>query len=307
MVTTLRGAINLAHILEMLGRSTEAAAVADDGMVLAERSGLARTLGAYLAGNLAESLLHLGEWSRAEAVIVHVLRTRPEGLYAATLLDVAAQVAALQGRWEEATRRLDEATAMVGDVHDPEFGQPLAFTAALLLDHAGRTQDGAARLLDAVMPDPSASPYAWPVLWLAARLEAERMLGDGGDADPRMEPLLARIGDTTAPQRAYAALAAAELARGRGAATGEQWLAVAALWESCGWPYPRAWALHRAAEAQSREGAKDRAAAALQEAAVLAEALGAEPLVAACAEVAARERLPCRIPPRRVRPPSSGA
>ena len=296
MVTTLRGVINVAHILEMLGRSAEAAAAADDGMMLAERSGLARTLGAYLAGNLAESLLHLGEWSRAEAVIAHVLRTRPEGLYAATVLDVAAQVAALRGRWDESARRLDEAIAMLGDVDDPEFGQPLAFTAALLLDHEGRPAEAAVRLLDAVVPNPWASPYAWPVLWLAARLEAERVLAVGGDPDPRTEPLLALMGDTTGPQRAYAALAAAELARGRGSATGEQWRAAAALWESCGWPYPRAWALHRAAEAESREGAKDRAAAALQEAAVLAEALGAAPLAAACAELAARERLPLPDP-----------
>jgi DNA-binding NarL/FixJ family response regulator len=235
-------------------------------------------------------------------VIGHVLRTRPEGLYAATLLDVAAHLAALRGRWADAAGRLQEATTMVGDVHDPEFGQPLAFTAALLLEHDGDRAGAVVRLLDAAVPNPSASPYAWPVLWLAARFDADRVLA-GEDPDARTEALVARMGDATPPQRAYGALAAVELARGRGTATGERWLAVAALWESCGWPYPRAYALHRAAEAASREGARAEAVAALREAAAIAGSLGATPLAAAVAALAARERMP--LPDRNV--PSAAA
>ena len=297
VMTALRGAINLSHILEMLGRSGEAAAVAEEGMAVAERSGMVRMLGAYLAGNLAESLLHIGEWPRVDAVIARALRTRPEGVYGATLLDVAAQLAALTGRYDDAAARLAEATAMVGDHDDPQFAQPLAFTAALLLEHAGDPRGAAARLLDVVVAEPWSSPYAWPVVWLAARLEADLALEDGEPVEPRLAGLVAAIGDETPPQRAYAAQAAAELSRAVGRDGAGDWLRVAELWRSCGRPHPRAYALQRAAERLCAEGDRDRAVTLLREAAKIATRLGAAPLAAAIADVAARERLQLDEPP----------
>jgi DNA-binding CsgD family transcriptional regulator len=256
---------------------------------------MVRMLGAYLAGNLAESLLHLGEWPRVERVIARALRTRPEGVYGATLLDVAAQHAALTGRYEDAAARLAEATAMVGDHDDPQFAQPLAFTAALLLEHGGDRPAGLARLLGAVVQEPWSSPYAWPVIWLAARLQADLAL-DGAPPDPRIADLVAAIGDETAPKRAYVAQATAELGRATGTANAAEWLHVAELWRSSDWPHPHAYALHRAAERLAAEGDRARATRVLREAAAIATRLGAAPLLMTIAEAAAREHLPLDEP-----------
>ncbi|MCU1472083.1 helix-turn-helix transcriptional regulator [Amnibacterium sp.] len=289
--TTLRGAINLSHVLEMQGRSAEAAAVADEGMAVAERSGLVRTLGDYLAGNLAESLLHVGEWARAEQVIERALRTRPEGIYAATLSDVGAQLAALSGRWADAARRLRDATAMVGDIDDEQFAQPLACTAAMLLEHDGDPAGAVERLLAAAIDEPWSSPYAWPLLWLAARIDADRVLA-GGPGEERIPPLVARIGDATPPQRAYLHLATAEQARAEGSATRDTWHRVATSWAELGWPYPHAYSLYRAGEAALSEGQPESAAADLEEAAGEAARIGAAPLADSIAALVSTAGLP---------------
>jgi hypothetical protein len=52
--------------LETLARPTEAVAAAARGMDVAGRGGTARSLGAYLAGNVAEPLIRLGIFTEAE-------------------------------------------------------------------------------------------------------------------------------------------------------------------------------------------------------------------------------------------------
>ena len=55
-------------MLQSLGRSQDAAAVAEQGLELAGRTGLTRSVyGALVTINRAESLFHLGGWERRVA------------------------------------------------------------------------------------------------------------------------------------------------------------------------------------------------------------------------------------------------
>ncbi len=103
-VTALRGYVNLSDVLELMGRHAEAAQTAADGLQLAERSGLARTLGSYLIGNQAESLLRLGRWAEVDRLTGQALRALPEGVFGGTLHAVQAELAAMRGDYDEAAR-----------------------------------------------------------------------------------------------------------------------------------------------------------------------------------------------------------
>ena len=60
--------VNESHLLCGAGEYELAAQVARRGIVDAERHGLARTGGAFLAINLAEPLFYLGRWDEAAEV-----------------------------------------------------------------------------------------------------------------------------------------------------------------------------------------------------------------------------------------------
>ena len=63
--TAMRGYVNLSDTLLMLGRFDEVVALADEGGVFAEQSGLSRTAGAFLRGNKIEALMRSGRWDEA--------------------------------------------------------------------------------------------------------------------------------------------------------------------------------------------------------------------------------------------------
>ena len=104
--TALRAYVNLSDVLEMLGRHAEAAQVADDGLELAARVGMSRTLGSYLIGNRAESLLRLGRWAEVDQLTAQALATLPEGVFGATLRQLRAELAVIRGDYDEAAREL---------------------------------------------------------------------------------------------------------------------------------------------------------------------------------------------------------
>ena len=60
-----RACVNLSDLLDDLGRQEEAVTVAVQGMEVAGAAGLRRTYGAFLAGNAAASMYHLGRWDES--------------------------------------------------------------------------------------------------------------------------------------------------------------------------------------------------------------------------------------------------
>src|SRR5215211_6109581 len=67
--TLLRFYVNYSDALNHVGRFDDAASEAMSGVEVASELGLQRSVGAMLAGNAAEPLLALGQWSRASAMI----------------------------------------------------------------------------------------------------------------------------------------------------------------------------------------------------------------------------------------------
>ena len=77
---------------------------------------MVRALGAYLIGNLAEPLLRLGRWAEVDRLLAQALSTVPEGVFAASVLQLRAERAAMSGRYADAEADLRMARgALAGD------------------------------------------------------------------------------------------------------------------------------------------------------------------------------------------------
>ena len=226
----LRAYVNISDVLELFGRHQEAAEAARAGMALADRVGLARSLGAFLAGNLAESLLRLGRWTEAEQLATQAVNAMPEGVFAATVLQLRAELAAMTGRYADADTDVRAARRALGQTRDEQYALTLLYADALValgrgdLDAARRMTAGGLADYDGAM----SGRYVWPVLWLAARTEADcatrardRREEVPDDTAARYQELASLAADLAAPSaasRGYRALVTAELARATGEA-----------------------------------------------------------------------------------------
>jgi ATP/maltotriose-dependent transcriptional regulator MalT len=301
--TALRGYINLSDALELLGRHAEAAEAARDGLELAVRAGMARTLGSYLIGNQAEPLLRLGQWADVDRLTTEALNALPEGVFGATLHMLQAELAAMRGRYDEAVRILRDARRLVGDTNDVQFTQPLHYADAMI--SLGRGDLPAARqaIADGLagLPVSWAARYAWPLIWLGLRIEAdeatrsrdrrEDISATVAQRSAELAELAAQLPAPAPPSRGYKALAVAERARADGTDGATAWADSVAAWRAAKEPYPLSYALLRQAEAATEQGDRDAAAEAVREAQALAERIGAAPVAAEAEALARRARL----------------
>ena len=299
----LRAYVNISDVLELLGRHQEAADAAREGMALADRVGLARSLGAFLAGNLAESLLRLGRWTEAEQLATQAVNAMPEGVFAATVLLLRAELAAMTGRYQDADTDVRAARRALGQTHDEQYALTLLYADALValgrgdLDAARRlTADGLADYGGAM-----SGRYVWPVLWLASRTEADgatrardrrEEVPDGAAA--RYQELASLAADLTAPNaasRGYRSLVTAELVRATGEVGVTAWQAAAEAWQTAAEPYPLAYTWLRLAEVVAAAGDRQAAGRSVREAHAVASRVGAAPIAAEAAALARRTRL----------------
>ena len=307
--TALRGYVNLSDVLENMGRHAEAVQAARGGLELAAQAGLARNLGSYLIGNQAEPLIRLGRWAEADELTAGALRTLPEGVFGATLQELRAELAAMRGRYDEAARELRAARRMMGDTTDVQFTQPVRYTDALI--ELGRANLPAAR--DAVAagltgPDVSwAARYAWPLLWLAMRIEADEATRSRDRRQPvpvdthqrcaRFAQVAAELATPAPPSHGYRALVAAEQARAAGTDDPAAWSAAVTAWQDAGEPYPLAYAQLRLAETFCATGDREPATRAVQQAHAIADRIGAAPIAAEATALARRARLSLEAAP----------
>jgi ATP/maltotriose-dependent transcriptional regulator MalT len=306
--TALRAYVNISDVLELHGRHEEAAEAARAGIDLAGRVGLARSLGAFLVGNLVESVVRLGHWSEAEQLAAQALNAMPEGIFAATVLLLRAELAAMTGRYTDADRDVRAARRVLGETRDEQYALTLLYADALAA--LGRGDLAAARHLTAdglaIYDSPVSGRYLWPLLWLAARAEADEAtrardrredIPDGAAA--RRRDLAARAAEMATPSissRGYRALVTAELAR----ATGEDhpespivgaWSAAVRAWQAAAEPYPLAYTWLRLAEAAVAAGDRQEAGRAIRQAYALASRVGATPITEEASALARRTRL----------------
>ncbi len=302
-IISLRGYINLCDALQALGRHCEAVEVAQEGAALAERVGMARTLGAMLAGNMGESLMCLGHLADAERIVTGALTLSPEGYPAVFLHEVRTELAVLTGRPGDAGASIEGLRAELGGSRGAQLVQSTALAAALAAhvrgDLAGARAEVAAGLEAGTWP--LSGRYSWPLLWLGMRIEADEAVGarDRREEVPasslrRSDELAAIAAGLAAPfppALGYQALMAAERARAQGRDDALPWSQAVAAWRELGQPHPLAYALLRLAEIESVRGERVAAAAAVRESHEIAAAMGANPLMAGAAALARRARI----------------
>jgi DNA-binding CsgD family transcriptional regulator/tetratricopeptide (TPR) repeat protein len=300
---TLRAYINLSDVLELLGRHAEAAQTAAEGIELATKTGTTRTLGSYLIGNRADSLLRMGQLDEADELTSQALATLPEGVFSATLHLFRAEIAMMRGQYDLAVASNRATRRIVSDTVDIQFAQTLRYTTGMIALAAADIA-AARQAVTEGMPDMTSlggARYAWPLLWLGMRIEAddatrhrdrrEPVPGEITDRCARLADIAAEVQTPAPGWEAYRELTAAEHARAGGIGTPATWLAAVSAWRRAAEPYPLCYALLRLAEAHTAAGDLDAAACAVQESHALASGLGAAPIAAEAEALARRARL----------------
>jgi predicted ATPase/DNA-binding CsgD family transcriptional regulator len=277
--TAMRGYINVSDLMEALGRSREAAKAATAGLELAERSGMLRTLGTYLLGNLAESLMHLGEWDRARVLTDDALLSQPEGIFEATTQIMRAELAMLTGDYAVSRAALARSQVLVTDPDDDQFASPMAAIEAGLRRAAGEYAAAREIVLTALgtVSGRTSPRYVWPLVWAGIRADVDQ----GATVHPRYVELTESLLASVPPDAAYRATCTAELGRMTGTA---DWAPAIAGWREVEWPWLLAYCL-------LRQGEQDEGAEPLREAWTIAHRLGARPLSDEVQQVARRLRI----------------
>jgi DNA-binding NarL/FixJ family response regulator len=294
---TIRLAILETHLLCGAGEFEQAADAAQRGIAGAERHGLARTAGAFLAINLAEPLWYLGRWDEAVAVAGRALDLAPMPRTRVGLWVVDGAIAIARGDVAKAARRAAASRAMLAaGGYDEQHHLPLAvidIEVALAAKGPGAAVAVAAETLKQYDLSVASPRYAWPLLEAAARVATQ---APGEEAVALLDRLrtLAEKTDVYGPvqrawQLSYLALDPDAVVRleagadgGRPAGRDSSRLpdadAAVAAWEAVGQPHEAAAALTHAARIALAERAGQQAAARLRRAAPIAARLGASPL-----------------------------
>jgi ATP/maltotriose-dependent transcriptional regulator MalT len=302
ILTGLRGLINLSDVLGMLGRHTEAVDAARRGLELATDAGMARSMGAYLIGNMGEALLRLGRWDEIPELIAKSLAGDPQGVFAATLYLIRAELRVLQGRYDEATADARATRRLIGGSNDTQFAQSLAYIEASLEYRQGDCDRARAILVGALRGtnvDGFTPRYAWPLLWLGMRMEADAAVLARDRHEPEapaasVQALVdhgEQLTPAAAPERARHQLFLAEQARLLGIGEVEAWTVAVAACRDADEPPLVAYALLRLAEATCAAGDRDAATAAARESAAITDRLGMEPVSSELRALARRARL----------------
>ena len=299
---SLKLAILESHLLCGAGEFEQAAQAAQEGIVDAERHGLARTGGAFLAINVAEPLFHLGRWDEAAEVAERALDLAPPPLTRAALWLILGWLAAARGDLETALRRAASARAVLsGAVYEDQYHLPLAtFDIAITLATQGPVQatDLAAELITRYDLQKSSPRWVWPLLTTAA-YAARRAPGEAAasllDELRLIAGKLAAFGPVQeAWQLSFTALAgglagsADSTARTPFRWTRSRRRTPRHAWEAVGQPFPAVLALIHAGRTALAARATREAASRLRRAAPLAERLGVGPLAAEITDLTRR-------------------
>ncbi|WP_461010478.1 helix-turn-helix transcriptional regulator [Streptomyces capparidis] len=294
-----RGYINLSSTLEGAGRSREAAEVARKGAAVAEKYGLTRDNGAFLLGNLMESLISTGDWAEVDDRYAQAMDWVRAAQTRAMLEAHGADLALRRGDLPRAQEYLDRALESFGADLQPQQALPLADLRLRVARHGGwfaEAREHLRRAVDKGFP-PGMERYAWPLLFHGAQTEAETT-GVQAMREGREETLAAiraaaaGLAQPAPVWQAWAVMVQGELARAEGRADPALWARALTLMEPVGWPYPLALARYRQAEALVGSGDREGAGAALRRAAREAGRLGAGALSREIGQLAERARIP---------------
>ncbi len=321
----MRVAANRTTALDLDSRREEALAVVHASLEDARSGGLAASYGAFLRGNAADILYHLGRWDEAEAECRVALEWRMSALEAEWWPPLVLGLLLIESRADEEAERLVGRSLLHLETVPP--GQWSGHVLRSAVSAALWSGDPAAALTIAEREWPRAleSAELAVVAWAsstcleaaAAAAERGREVGDPGlisRAHSLAESVLphaeahvraSRIAPTLGARREaelHLATARAHARRVRGGVDAHAWAELAAAWEERSMPYPEArarwWqalAILAAASEDDREAARVAARAPLGAAYLIARDLPSLPLLREVVDLAARARVPLPV------------
>jgi DNA-binding CsgD family transcriptional regulator len=200
----------------------------------------------------------------------------------------------LAGRRREAEQELREARGALGATGVPQYAYPFTNIEAQIALLAGDPDRASEIVQKVLVPDlaKEGNRYRWPVVWLGARIEADRG-AQAQDAQQRataVHQLAAEMSSRVPSDHGYQALAEAEHTRLIGGDIVTAWSDAIAAARRMNEPHPLAYALLRRADVLAAQDTQ-AATADVQEALELAQHMGATPLVELANEVIRRARL----------------
>jgi DNA-binding CsgD family transcriptional regulator len=297
--------INIADVLNLVGRTQEALDIARQGLENAFTRDWRTTDWLQLA--VAEMSFHLGDWAGAEAAIPSSSRRHTGG----TLLywqSCTALLALGRGDLDAAEQALAVLAERTAELTEPQFIGTYGVLRAELARRRGDMEAARAAIDGALDRIEYCSEDIMRITALAA--QGVRVEADIGEAardrrDPAAEPEVraradaflerARVAAQSgfAVETAHVATAEAEYVRatGDGGDLAELWHAAAERWEEPSWPYPAAYCRWREAEALVATRDRDAAARVASQALASARRLGSAWLAEEVESLAARARL----------------
>lgn len=192
---TIKLAILETHLLCGAGEFERAADAARRGIADAERHGLARTGGAFLAINLAEPLWCLGQWDEAVAVAGHALDLAPSPRTRVALWTIDGAIALARGDAARAARRVAASrSVLAAGGYDEQYHLPVAeaaITVALVADGPAAAVAAAADALRRYDVAAASPRCVWPLLVSAVRAARSAAQAPGEESAVLLERLRA--------------------------------------------------------------------------------------------------------------------
>ena len=308
---------NLTTVLDLVGRRSEAVAVAYEGIEAAKRAGLEAVYGNFLRGNAAESLFLLGRWDESRTLSGAALDWSPAGVAFVNSVVNLAIVEIETRAGELAGHLLGQLLLELETVRDSQHAVPVYRAAASFalwrgdLVDARRAADRGWTLVreteDWVLAAKMAATVAEVDAAIAVEAGRDRDLAALAGARERVGAVIAEaeqvvaeagVAGTVGSRReadAYLATARAQRTRVDGLDDPAAWDGVARCWIAQSNPYETARARWRQAEAtlasKSARAGRAGARAPLTEAVTTALTLGARPLLRELRDLAGRGRI----------------
>ncbi|WP_126642235.1 helix-turn-helix transcriptional regulator [Embleya hyalina] len=286
---------NWASVLEGVGRHEESVAALHRALELSRERGVVRNTGAFLLGNLAESLFSLGRWDEVARTVDDIREHNADGCATGHAERMLAMTRLVRGDIAEAATPLTHARESARGRHQEAQHRIPQSGAAIALARARGRRAEVAEILDAELRagfGVGNQRFAFPLLIEAARAYADDEPTEAIRADLiRIRAAGAALARDCALDRLQARTLTAYLDRAEGTDTVDRWREVVAGWEATTQPYSTAQVQADLGAALVAAGERSAAAEVLGRAHETAVRLGTVPLRERIELLARRARL----------------
>lgn len=303
-----RSYVNGSDALDQAGRVRDSIALANEGITVCARFGADALFGDFLRGEITGRLLRAGDWEDAEALLQDLLEHDLSGTNAGLAYGNLGWLHAHRGEHDSASRALARAEREVARAGGAMWAGPRT-EAEVANELWVGNPDGAIEIVNQQLDDLVDAEWLFftaGLYELGARAHADIALRDPGGHDARrhrtaaagallerLDRAIDQIPGAPAPRvLASRQACAAECSRIASPADNSAWATAEQAWDECGEPYRVTYARWRRAEAiVAGDGDRHDAETLTREAYVVAERLGARPLLEQLQGLARRARI----------------